>query len=164
MHYVHAAAALRRGLHVVCEKPMTLDPCEAWDLVRLAEKHDRHLLVPYGWNYKPFVAAARELSLSGALGEIEYVVCRMASPTKAFFAGENGAVPAGWTPTISAPEPDTWQNVRHGGGYGYGQITHIAGLLFWLTELRAARAACVMTAPKSKVDMYDSAIVEFTNS
>jgi predicted dehydrogenase len=88
----------------------------------------------------------------------------MASPTKAFFAGENGAVPAGWTPTISAPEPDTWQNVRHGGGYGYGQITHIAGLLFWSTELRAARAACVMTAPKSKVDMYDSAIVEFTNS
>jgi predicted dehydrogenase len=163
LHYEHAAAALRKGLHVVCEKPMTLDPSEAWDLVRLADQHARHLLVPYGWNYKPFVGEARDLLNSGAVGEIEHVMCRMASPTKSFFAGSNSTVPAAWAPTITAPEPETWQSTVRGGGYGYGQITHIAGLLFWLTELRALRVACLMTAPHSKVDMYNSAIVEFAS-
>ncbi|MGA8596069.1 MAG: hypothetical protein WB676_15235, partial [Bryobacteraceae bacterium] len=72
-------------------------------------------------------------------------------------------VPAAWTPTLSSPEPDTWQCARRGGGYGHGQITHAAALLFWLTSLRPSRVACLMTAPDSRVDMYDSAIADFTS-
>jgi predicted dehydrogenase len=161
LHYEHASAALRRGLHVVCEKPMTLDPAQAWDLVRLAQAENRHLLVPYGWNYKPFVETAKEMMDDDAVGEIEYVHSRMASPTKSFFAGMP-TVPAAWKPTLSSPEPDTWQCEARGGGYGHGQITHAAALLFRLTPLRANRVACLMTAPNSRVDMYDSAIAEFT--
>lgn len=162
LHYEHASAALRAGLHVVCEKPLTLDPAHAWDLVQLAEQNKRHLVVPYGWNYKPFVQQAKRLIDDGAVGNIQYVVCRMASPTKGFFAGEI-TVPAGWTPTVSSPEPGTWRSVHRGGGYGYGQVTHVAGLLFWLTQLRASRVACLMTSPDSPVDLYDSAIVTFTS-
>ncbi|MGA8594624.1 MAG: Gfo/Idh/MocA family oxidoreductase, partial [Bryobacteraceae bacterium] len=162
LHYEHASAALRQGLHVVCEKPMALDPAQAWDLVRLAQANSCHLLVPYGWNYKPFVQTAKEMIDDDAVGEIEYIQSRMASPTKSFFAGVP-TVPAAWTPTLSSPEPDTWQCARRGGGYGHGQITHAAALLFWLTPLRPKRIACLMTAPDSRVDMYDSAIAEFTS-
>ncbi len=31
LHYEHASAALRQGLHIVCEKPMALEPTQAWD-------------------------------------------------------------------------------------------------------------------------------------
>jgi predicted dehydrogenase len=161
LHYEHASAALRRGLHVVCEKPMALDPAQAWDLVKLAHAKGCHLLVPYGWNYKPLVQTAKEM-IDDAIGEIEYVQSRMASPTKNFFAGVP-TVPTGWIPTLSSPERDTWQCARRGGGYGHGQITHAAALLFWLTPLRPGRVACLMTAPDSKVDMYNSAIAEFTS-
>ena len=38
LHYEHAKAALEAGAHVMCEKPMTLDPAEAWELVALARR------------------------------------------------------------------------------------------------------------------------------
>src|SRR5437763_696915 len=48
-HYEHACAALEHGLHVMCEKPMTLTAREAWELVNLAQQRNLHLIVPYGW-------------------------------------------------------------------------------------------------------------------
>lgn len=162
LHYEHARAALRRGLHVLCEKPMTLRPDEAWDLVDLARDAGLHLVVPYGWHYKPFVQQAKELMDGGAIGQVEYALCHMASPTKGFFSG-GGAVPSQWKPTIAEPDPSTWQVKANGGGYGYGQITHSSALLFWLTGVRAAEVTARMTAPHSGVDMYDAATVVFDN-
>jgi len=164
LHHEHAAAALRRGLHVLCEKPMTLDAAQAWELVRLAEEKQRTLLVPYGWNYKPFSQHAKRLMDDGAVGEVEYALCHMASPTKEFF-GAGGAVEvmSQWQPTLAAPEPSTWQVAENGGGYGHGQVTHSSALLLWLTGLRAAEVSARMTSPGSAVDMYDAASVRFEN-
>ena len=159
-HHDHARAALERGMHVLCEKPMTLHPNEAWELVGLAEERGLHLLVPYGWHYKPFVRQAKRLMEDGAVGRIEYAVCHMASPTKDFFSG-GGSVPSRWTPSIAEPDPRTWQVRENGGGYGHGQITHSSALLFWLTGLRATEVAARMTAPNSGVDLYDTATVAF---
>jgi predicted dehydrogenase len=162
LHFEHAKAALERGLHVMCEKPMALHAYEAWELVNTARAHDRVLLVPYGWNYKPFVQMAKQWVDEGGIGTIEYVVCQMASPTKDFFAGRGG-VPASWKPTIAKPDLSTWQVKDFGGGYGHGQVTHSAALLFWLTGLRAREVTCRVGSPHSGVDMYDAAIVQFTN-
>jgi predicted dehydrogenase len=162
LHYEHATAALRRGLHVLCEKPMTLDPAQAWQLVRLAEAERRVLLVPYGWNYKPFTREAKRLMADGAVGAVEYALCHMASPTKEFFgAGGSVEVMSQWRPTLAAPEPATWQVAENGGGYGHGQVTHSSALLLWLTGLRAAQVSAWVTSPGSTVDMYDAASVRF---
>ena len=163
LHHEHARAALERGLHVMCEKPMALDPRDAWDLVTMAEARDRHLVVPYGWNYKPFAKHAKRLLAEGSVGTIEYTLCHMASPTKGFFAG-GGGVPSQWEPTMAGPDPRTWQVKENGGGYGYGQITHSSALLLWLTRLRVAEVSARMTAPHSGVDMYDAATVVFDNA
>jgi predicted dehydrogenase len=163
LHHEHARAALERGLHVMCEKPMTLDPHQAWDLVDRAREHGKQLLVPYGWHYKPFIEQAKRLMDGGVIGSIEYALCHMASPTKGFFAG-GGSVPSQWAPTLAAPDPTTWQVKDRGGGYGYGQITHSSALLLWLTGLRAAEVSARMTAPGSKVDLYDAATVVFDNA
>jgi predicted dehydrogenase len=144
----------------MCEKPMTLLPEHAWELAGLAQRQQLHLLVPYGWHYKPFVREAKQLMMEGEVGKIEYVLGHMASPTRAFFAGR-GTVPVAFTPTFGGPEGSTWQEKEHGGGYGYGQITHLAALMFWLTGLRGRSVVCRMTQPNSKVDMYDSASIEF---
>lgn len=161
LHAEHSRAALDRGLHVMCEKPMALDPVDAWDLVRRAEARGVELLVPYGWNYMPFVGPVKELV--ERVGSIEYALCHMASPTKAFFGGAENTVPAGWEPTLVAPNPATWQTREHGGGYAHGQITHSSGLLFWLTDLRAETVACRMSDGSAPVDLYDAAHVTFEN-
>ena len=82
LHYEHARLALERGLHVLCEKPMCTRGDHARELVRLARAKDRHLLVPYGWHYKPFVQQAKRWLDAGAVGTIQYVLCHMASPIR----------------------------------------------------------------------------------
>jgi predicted dehydrogenase len=160
VHYEHARAALLRGCHVMVEKPMTLQADQAWDLVNLAKERNLHLLIPYGWHYKPFIKQAKEYLDDGIVGKIEYVLCHMASPTKALFGG-SGEPPSQWTPTFAAPDPDTWQVKAHGGGYAHGQVTHSSGMMFWLTGLRAREVSARMTAPGSPVDMYNAAAVAF---
>ena len=159
-HHEHALAALESGRHTLCEKPMTLDPAHAWELVEAAAGRRLELLVPYGWHYKPFAQEARSLIDAGVVGRIEYALCHMASPTKGFFAG-GGKAPERWKATIAEPDPGTWQLPERGGGYAHGQVTHSSALLFWLTGLRATRVSALMTRPDSRVDMYDAAAVAF---
>jgi predicted dehydrogenase len=165
LHYAPTRAALERGLHVMIEKPMTLDKDEAWELVRIAEANNLHLLLPYGWHYKPFTQQARRLMEQNIIGEVEYAMCHMASPTRDFFSGSGGIgeMPEEWSETLSEPDPSTWQVKENGGGYAHGQITHSSGMLFWLTGMRAREVTCRMTAPNSAVDLYDAATVVFDN-
>ena len=90
LHHEHALAALDAGLHVMCEKPMTTRAAHARQLVERAREKGLHLLVPYGWHYKPFVQRARELMDGGGVGTVEYVLCHMASPIRQLLSGEEG--------------------------------------------------------------------------
>jgi predicted dehydrogenase len=74
LHYEHARTAQERGLHVMCEKPMALRARDAWHLVHLAAERNLHLVVPYGWHYKPFIQQAKALMEGGRVGKIEYVL------------------------------------------------------------------------------------------
>jgi predicted dehydrogenase len=162
-HYEHTRAALEAGLHVMVEKPMAIRAAEARELAHLARARGRHVLVPYGWNYKPFVeAAARQIRELG-IGEIEYVVCQMGSPTgDLFFGGGRDLQGEG----LFAPDPATWSDpVVAGGGYGQGQLTHALGLLFFLAgpALQAGEVFAMMSSPGAQVDIYDALSVRFTN-
>ncbi|MEX1018202.1 MAG: Gfo/Idh/MocA family oxidoreductase [Litorilinea sp.] len=163
LHFEHARDALLAGCHVMCEKPLTLHAHQAWELVRIAQERNLHLIVPYGWHYLPYINEAKALLDRGVVGEIEYVMCHMASPTKDLFSGSTVS-PANWTPTYTEPNPMTWQEKSQGGGYAHGQITHSSGLMFWLTGLRAkAVSARARHSPDSQVDLYDAAAVVFEN-
>jgi predicted dehydrogenase len=165
LHYEHARAALERGLHVMCEKPMCLRASEARALVQLARERNRHLLVPYGWHYKPFVQEAKRQMDSGAIGRIEYVLCHMASPIRRILRGERWAdnIPGGQAGgMLFEPDPRTWADPEvAGGGYGHAQISHSTGMLFWLTDLRASEVYALMSAPGSQVELYDALAVRF---
>lgn len=76
-HHAHAKPtleALKRGLHVLVEKPMALASEDAWAMVEAAERADRVLMVGYNrrcigrWR-----AAARALR-DGALGQVRQLV------------------------------------------------------------------------------------------
>jgi predicted dehydrogenase len=162
VHFEHARAALGAGCHVLCEKPMTLDAAQAWEMVEFADRNDLILLVPYGWHYKPFIGRVKELMDSGVIGPIEFVSCYMASPTKGFFAGDGG-VPSTWSPTLAAPDMRTWQDPTRGGGYARGQLTHSTALALWLTGLRTIEVSAVSASMGAAVDLYNAAHVRFDN-
>src|SRR5947209_6062184 len=89
LHFDHARLALERGLHVLCEKPMCTRADQARQLVRLAREKDLHLLVPYGWHYKPFVRQAKRWMDERLIGEVQYTLCHMASPIRPLLQGES---------------------------------------------------------------------------
>ncbi|WP_193143319.1 MULTISPECIES: Gfo/Idh/MocA family protein [unclassified Meridianimarinicoccus] len=155
-HYAQAKAFLEKGCHVLVEKPMCLDPAEAWDLVETARRADRELLVAYGWNYKPGLDRMREMV--GKIGEIEHVVCHMASFTRAIFSG--GAL-GRWQHVAIQPDRSTWESPDQGGGYAYGQLSHALGILFWLTDLRAAEIQAITYDAPTTIDLHDAATVRF---
>lgn len=162
LHHPLAAQALERGLHVLCEKPMTLHAEQAWDLAARAARAGTVFLVPYGWNYKPFTVAAKQMLDGGAIGDIQYVLCHMASPTRGLFGSDPTHMLQRWS-SDTAPDPTTWSSPEHGGGYAHGQVTHSSALLFWLTGLRAASVAGRVSNAGAAVDLFDAGVVQFDN-
>lgn len=160
LHHPLAARALDRGLHVLCEKPMTLHAEQAWDLATRVEQAGTTFLVPYGWNYKPFTIAAKRMLDAGGVGEIQYALCHMASPTRGLFGSDPTHMLERWS-SDTAPDPTTWSSPARGGGYAHGQITHSSALLFWLTGLRAAAVAGRVMNAGAPVDLFDAGVIRF---
>ena len=73
LHYQHNTATLEAGLHVLLEKPITIDPARGRRLVALAQEKSLVLSVaqnPLYWNHCHFL---RGRIAAGALCEIEAV-------------------------------------------------------------------------------------------
>lgn len=162
LHHEHAKAAMEAGAHVLVEKPFTIDPADAWDLVETAERTGRHLLVAFGWNYKPMVRELHALVAEHGIGEVEQVSVHMASVTRELLSN-TGAYPDAAPEAV--PEQRTWTDpALSGGGYGQAQLSHALGLSLWLTGLRGAAAFALMSAPlNAPVELHDALAVRFTN-
>jgi predicted dehydrogenase len=161
LHYEHAKAALEAGAHVLCEKPFTVEPEHAWDLVRTAESKGLHLLLSYGWNYRPWVREAKRLMVEHGVGEIEESALQMASVTRELLA--NLAAYPGASPE-AVPEEATWTDPRNGGGYGQAQLTHALGVALWLTGLRGEAAFALTKAVlEAPVEHHEAAVIRYDN-
>jgi predicted dehydrogenase len=74
-HQRLASAALRAGAHVLLEKPLAASVREGEQLVELAERHGRRLLVDHTFLFTPAVQEIRRQLAAGALGSLLYVDC-----------------------------------------------------------------------------------------
>lgn len=82
----------------------------------------------------------------------------MASPIRELLRGERFETGGGFMD----PEAATWADPAvAGGGYGYAQMSHSCGMLFWLTGLEAESVSARMAAPGTRVELYDSMSVTF---
>jgi predicted dehydrogenase len=113
-HTGMVTAALERGLHVFCEKPLTLDPEESETLAATAQ--ERGLATQVGYHNR-FVATFREVRKlvdSGVLGDLHQVT------------GE------AYGPVILESQGRTWRSRRaEGGGCLYDYAAHVINLINW---------------------------------
>lgn len=68
-HATLARMALEEGKHVLVEKPLSATSAEGEELIELAEKRDRVLMVDHVFVYSPIVQQLREVVHSGDLGD-----------------------------------------------------------------------------------------------
>lgn len=73
LHYQQARDCLEHGCHLLVEKPLTLRYADAQDLVDLAERKERLLVVGLQRRYEGLAATFRQLVDEGKLGEIRLV-------------------------------------------------------------------------------------------
>ena len=169
VHHEHVAGALRSGAHVLCEKPFTIHPSDAWALVDLALALDRHLLVAFGWNYHSMAVAAGDLLAEGALGDIEHVMVAMASGVRSLItadaddsvddenAGRVDSTPEAATLPVHT-DRRTWADPKvSGGGYAQAQLSHALGLALGLTGERATEVMAMMrSSDHPDIDLHDA--------
>jgi predicted dehydrogenase len=160
LHHEHAKAALEAGAHVLVEKPFTISPEHAWELVDTASRLDRHLIVAFGWNHRPMIVELKRRVDALGIGPVEHVSVHMASVTRELLSN-TGAYPDADPHT--QPEQATWTNpAMSGGGYGQAQLSHALGLALWLTGLRGEAAFAFMSAPlDAPVELHDAISVRF---
>ena len=72
-HYDIAKAFLEKGIHVICDKPVTSTVEQAKDLKRIAEGKNLCFGVTYSYFGYAMIHQAREIIDSGKIGEIVYV-------------------------------------------------------------------------------------------
>jgi UDP-2-acetamido-3-amino-2,3-dideoxy-glucuronate N-acetyltransferase len=72
-HFELAKGAMLAGKDVFVEKPLALRTDQGEELVRLARKHSRILMVGHLLHYHPAVVELRRLLHAGELGKIEYI-------------------------------------------------------------------------------------------
>jgi len=113
-HFPMVKAALEKGLHVFCEKPLTLSAAQSDELVEIAKTRGVRTQVGY---HNRFVAAfgeAQRLLELGTIGEVTH------------------ALAEAYGPVVLRPQGSTWRSRRsEGGGCLYDYAAHPLDLLTW---------------------------------
>ncbi len=73
LHFAQAAAVLRAGKHVVCEKPLAMTSAQSAQLVELAAATDRVAAVNFNIRFYPVNQHARDVIAGGTLGDLRLV-------------------------------------------------------------------------------------------
>lgn len=73
VHYDAAKEFLRRGIHVICDKPLTSTLADARKLKKVAEQSDALFILAHNYTGYPMVRQAREMVGNGDLGKTRIV-------------------------------------------------------------------------------------------
>ncbi len=72
-HLPWTLAALAAGKHVLCEKPLGLDPAAVSTMIAAAVEHDRLLVEAFWYRWHPRTRRLEQLLTQGALGPVQHV-------------------------------------------------------------------------------------------
>jgi len=136
MHYPVAREFLRRGIHVICDKPLTSVLDDADRLAAIArtarQETQTRFFVTYNYTAYPLIRQAREMVAKGDLGDIRLVQVEYAQDWLASPVETQGLKQAEWR-----TDPQ-----RSGGGGAIGDIgTHAFHLAEFVTGLRTEALA-----------------------
>ena len=153
-HFEIAKAAVEAGFNVICDKPLTFDLEQAEELGKVVDASDVVFAVTHNYTGYPLVRQAREMILSGMLGEIQ--------ATRACYI-------QGWLRTRLESEDQkqaAWRTdpQRSGAAGCFGDIaTHAFNLTRYMTGLIPEQLSCHLRT-LSKGDSWTITELRSSNS
>lgn len=157
-HYLPARDAIRAGADVLVEKPMTIDPAEAWDLVATASATGRKLHVGYPLLYNQQANHLRAALRRGDVGGVLLASSIFATAAGAMYALEENE-DRFFDGDLMPRRASTYADPQRGGGQTLTQVTHAVSLLLWLTELHVGSVAAATFDAELSVDMVSTLLV-----
>lgn len=73
VHYAAAREFLKRGIHVICDKPLTATMAEARQLAKVARDSDALFVLTHNYTGYPMMRQARQMVADGQLGNLRVV-------------------------------------------------------------------------------------------
>lgn len=142
MHYPAAKEFLKRGIHVICDKPLTSTLSDAKKFVKAAESSDALFFLTHNYTGYPMVRQAREMIANGDLGTLRVVQVEY---------------PQDWLTVEQHNKQADWRTdpARTGLGGSTGDIgTHAYNLACFITGLSADSLAADLQSfvPARQVD------------
>lgn len=147
-NHLHAPIAmqfLKRGIHVICDKPLTATLAQAKRLAKAAEASGVVFALTHNYTGYPLIRQARAMVQAGVLGELRLVQVEYAQGWLSEAVEANGNKQADWR-----TDP-----ARTGAGGSTGDIgTHAFNLAGFVTGLRVAELAADLHSfvPGRRVD------------
>lgn len=127
LHYSVAREFLERGIHVICDKPLTSNLAEAKSLVETAKSSKGLFFLTHNYTAYPMIRQARAMVDAGELGDIRVVQVEYAQDWLSTALEDTGQKQAAWR---TDPE-------RSGVGGCIGDIgTHAFNLAGFVTSLK----------------------------
>lgn len=155
-HYAVARPCVEAGLYTLIEKPMTLFAAKAQELVDIARARGCEISLGYNHNYSPYAQRARTLIGQGQLGRVEYIGGVFNQHVLSLYQGRATNVGKVLGPGDVYSDPS-----RSGGGHGHLQMTHLLGLICFITGLRARTVQARMNNLGLDVDVVNALLIEF---
>jgi predicted dehydrogenase len=136
MHFPVAREFLKRGIHVICDKPLTTTLRDARRLAELVEKSGRVFALTHNYTGYPMVRQAREMVAAGELGKIRLIHAEYAQDWLTTKLEDTGLKQAEWR-----TDP-----ARSGAGGAVGDIgTHAYNLSCFVSGLDAESLSADLT-------------------
>ncbi len=151
VHYAAAREFLKRGIHVICDKPLTSTLADAKKLVKAAKSANALFILTHNYTGYPMVRQAREMVANGEIGKIRVVQVEY---------------PQDWLTEQQDFKQAEWRTdpERSGAGGSTGDIgTHAYNLACFVTGLTAESLAADLQAfvPGRKVDDNAHVLLRF---
>ncbi|WP_299780114.1 Gfo/Idh/MocA family oxidoreductase [uncultured Roseobacter sp.] len=149
-NHVHFAAArefLKRGIHVICDKPLTSTMADARKMAKAVEESDALFFLTHNYTGYPMVRQAREMIAKGDIGKIRVVQVEY---------------PQDWLTKHEDFKQAAWRTdpAQSGAGGSTGDIgTHAHNLACFVTGLRVESLAADLQAFVSGRQLDDNAHV-----
>jgi predicted dehydrogenase len=150
VHFDAAREFLKRGIHVICDKPLTSTLADAKKLVKVAENANALFILTHNYTGYPLIRQARQMIEAGDLGDIRLVQVEYAQDWLAEPLEAEGSKQAEWR-----TDP-----ARSGAGGSIGDIgTHAYNLASFVTGLELESLSADMQSFVSGRKLDDNAHV-----
>jgi len=146
LHFEQIMESMRRGLHVLVEKPMVCTVEDAKKVVAKSEESTKVMLVSYQRHYQPQFRYVKDTIGSGELGNVQFI---SALQCQEWLEGTKG----------------TWRQepALSGGGQLNDSGSHLLDIILWTTGSRAVEAFAYVDRLGSKVDINSALSAKLSN-